>query len=80
MNQDVSLKPVDQPLRTMRSDRERKLSVVKVMLQNQYVIGKTNLIWYMHNASEMNFLQLQIGHLALHESLNTQLTLSVMRE
>ena len=31
-------------------------------------------------ASEMNFLQLQTLHLALHELLITQLTLSVMRE
>ena len=36
INHDVSLEPIDLPLRTMRSDCERKLSVVKVMLQNQY--------------------------------------------
>jgi len=55
MNQDVSLKPVDQPLRTMRSDRERKLSVVKVMLQNQYrnlsseILARSQLIYALNN-------------------------------
>jgi len=36
MNHHVYLDQINPPLRTMKSDRKRKLSVVKVMLQNQY--------------------------------------------
>ena len=39
-------------------------------------IDKSHMVY----ASETIFLQLQNGHVALHESLITQLTLSVMRE
>jgi len=55
MNHDVSLEPIYLPLRTMQSDCERKLSVVKVMLQTQYhsfsskILDRSRLIYTLND-------------------------------
>jgi hypothetical protein len=60
----------------------KEVSAYTKQVANGYFLGAWQ--WkcksYTVYASEMNFLQLQNGHLALHESLIPQFTLSVMRE